>query len=95
MKVSINELAAYAQRMDARPMPSDRFTVTMTRSHLEWLREIVRQQVLTEQRQMEYYIRRDAAKHPERKTIEKFRHRLEMAQVFQQAIDNAKRNYNG
>lgn len=91
MKVSITRLPDYARDMDARPLPSDRFTVSLTRSHLEWLREIVRQQVLTERRQMEYYIKRDAEKHPERKTIDRFKHRLEMAQDFQQAIDKAKR----
>jgi len=95
MSVSITKFREFAERVDARPQPSDKFTVTLTRAHLEWLREIVRQQVLTEQRQMEYYIRRDAAKHPKRKAIEKFRHRLQMAENFRQAIDKAKRNFNG
>jgi len=95
MGVSMNELAAYSQRMDARPQPSDKFTVTLTRSHLEWLRNIIGLQVRTERAQLDYYIKRDAAKHPERKTIEKFRNRLQIALDFQQAIDKAKRNYNG
>ncbi len=91
MKVSITQLPDYAMVMDARPLPSDRFTVTLTRSHLEWLREVVRQQVLTEQKQMEHYIKRDAAKHPERMTIDKFKHRLEIAQDFAHAIDKARK----
>lgn len=91
MKVSITRLPDYARDMDARPLPSDRFIVSLTRSHLEWLREIVRQQVLTEQRQMEYYIRRDADKHPKRMTMEKFKHRLEIAQDFAHAIGKARK----
>lgn len=91
MGVSITDLGSYAERMDACPMPTDEFTVTLTRSHLEWLREIVRQQVLTERKQMEYYIKRDAQKHPERKTADRFKSRLEIAQDFARAINKANR----
>lgn len=91
MKVSINRLSDYAKNIDSQPHPSDKFTVILTRSQLEWLREIVRQQVLTGQKQMEHYIKRDAAKHPERKTIEKFKYRLEMASDFAVAIEQCKR----
>ncbi len=88
-KVSINALAEYAQRVDARPLPSDRFTVTLTRSHLQWLRNIAKQQVKTERAQLDHYIKRDAAKHPERKTIDRFRQRLNIATDFAQALDKA------
>lgn len=88
-KVSINALAEYADRLDARPLPSDKFTVTLTRSHLQWLQRIVAQQVKTERTQLDYYIKRDAAKHPERKTIAKFTERLEIARDFAQTLDKA------
>lgn len=89
MSVSINNLADYANRVDARPLPSDKFTVTITRSHLQWLQRIVALQVKTERAQLNYYIKRDAAKHPERKTIDRFRERLEIAKDFEQALDKA------
>lgn len=89
-KVSINNLADYAKRVDARPLPSDKFTVTLTRSHLQWLQRVVAQQVKSEQMQLEHYIKRDAAKHPERKTIDRFRERLEIAKDFAGALDKAK-----
>lgn len=95
MKVSINKLPEFAKDLDARPLPSDKFTVTLTRSHLEWLREVVRQQALTEQKQMEHYMKRDSERHPERRTADKFRHRLEMAQDFQNALNNTKRECDG
>lgn len=91
MGVSLTRLTEYAREMDARPMPSDEFAVTLTRSHLEWLREVVRQQVLTERKQMEYYIKRDAQKHPERKTVDRFKCRLEIARDFARAINKANR----
>lgn len=89
MSVSINNLTDYAKRVDARPQPSDKFTVTLTRSHLQWLNRIVALQVKTERAQLDYYIKRDAAKHPERKTIDRFRERLEIAKDFAQALDKA------
>lgn len=89
-KISINQLANYAKQIDARPLPSDIFTVNLTRAHLNWLHRIVVQQVRTEKAQLDYYIRRDAAKHPERKTIDKFTERLQMAIDFKQALDNSK-----
>ena len=88
-KVSINSLAEYSRLIDARPLPSDKFTLTLTRSHLEWIQRIVAQQVKTERAQLDHYIKRDAAKHPERKTIERFRERLEIAKDFAQALDKA------
>ena len=88
-KVSINALADYAKRLDANPLPSDKFTLTLTRSHLQWLQRIVALQVKTERAQLDYYIKRDAAKHPERKTIDRFRERLEIANDFAQALDKA------
>lgn len=90
-KVSINSLADYAKRLDARPLPSDKFTVTLTRSHLQWLNRIVALQVKTERAQLDYYIKRDYAKHPERKTIDRFRERLEIAKDFADALDKATR----
>lgn len=89
MNVSINSLADYAKRVDARPLPSDKFTVTLTRSHLQWLQRIVALQVKSEKAQLDYYIKRDYAKHPERKTIDRFRERLEIAKDFAQALDKA------
>lgn len=89
MSVSINTLADYAKRVDAKPLPSDKFTVTLTRSHLQWLQRIVALQVKTERAQLDYYIKRDAAKHPERKTIDRFRERLEIAKEFAEALDEA------
>lgn len=83
--VSINSLADYAKRVDARPLPSDKFTVTLTRSHLQWLQHIVALQVKTERAQL----KRDYAKHPERKTIDRFRERLEIAKDFADALDKA------
>lgn len=88
-KVSINNLAEYAKRVDARPLPSDKFTMTLTRSHLQWLQRIVALPVKTERAQLDYYIKRDYAKHPERKTIDRFRERLEIAKDFAQALDKA------
>lgn len=88
-KVSINSLADYAKRVDARPLPSDKFTVTLTRSHLQWLQRVVALQVNTERAQLDYYIKRDYAKHPERKTIDRFRERLEIAKDFAGALDKA------
>lgn len=88
-KVSINSLTEYAERVDARPLPSDKFEVTLTRSHLEWLRKLVTLQVRIERAQLDYYIKRDAAKHPERKTIDRFRERLGIAKDFEQALDKA------
>ena len=93
IKVSINNLTQYAKNMDARPLPSDLFGVRLTRSHLKWLSRIVAQQVKTEKAQLDHYIKRDAAKHPERKTIDRFRERLEIAEDFLQAIDKVKRIY--
>ena len=89
MSVSINNLTDYAKRVDARPLPSDKFTVTLTRSHLQWLKSTVALQVKTERAQLDYYIKRDAAKHPERKTIAKLTERLEIAKDFAQALDKA------
>lgn len=88
-KVSINNLAEYARQMDARPLPSDKFTVTLTRAHLKWLKHLVSVQVSTTKAQLDYYIERDAAKHPERKTIDRFRERLEIARDFAYALDKA------
>lgn len=88
-KVSINSLAEYSRQIDARPLPSDKFTLTLTRSHLQWLQRIVAQQVKTERAQLDHYIKRDHAKHPERKTIDRFCERLEIAQDFVQALDKA------
>ena len=88
-KVSINTLADYAKRVDARPLPSDKFTVTLTRSHLQWLQRIVALQIKSERAQLDHYIKRDAAKHPELKTIDRFRERLEIAKDFAQALDKA------
>lgn len=88
-KVSINSLTEYAERVDARPLPSDKFEVTLTRPHLEWLRKLVTLQVRIERAQLDYYIKRDAAKHPERKTIDRFRERLGIAKDFEQALDKA------
>ncbi len=90
-KVSINALADYAKRLDAKPSPSDKFTLTLTRSHLQWLQWVVDIQVRTEKAQLEYYVKRDAAKHPERHTIAKFNKRLELAQDFASALDKAMR----
>lgn len=87
--VSINSLADYAKRVDARPLPSDKFTVTLTRAHLKWLKHLVSVQVSTTKAQLDYYIKRDAAKHPERKTIGRFRERLQVAKDFAQALDKA------
>ena len=88
-KVSINTLADYAKRVDARPLPSDKFTVTLTRSHLQWLQRIVALQIKSERAQLDHYIKRDYAKHPERKAIDRFRERLEIAKDFAQALDKA------
>ena len=88
-KVSINALADYARRVDAKPLPSDKFTLTLTRSHLQWLQRIVAQQVKTERAQLDHYIKRDAAKHPKRKAIDRFRERLEIAMDFAQTLDKA------
>lgn len=90
-KVSINNLTDYANRVDAKPLPSDKFTITLTRSHLQWLQRIVDLQVKTERAQLDYYIKRDAAQHPERKTIDRFRERLEIAKDFAGALDKATR----
>lgn len=86
-KVSINSLSEYAKRVDSQPLPSDKFTLTLTRSHLQWLQRIVDQQVKSERAQLDYYIKRDYAKHPERKAIDRFRERLEIAKDFAQALD--------
>ena len=88
-KVSITRISDAAKRMDANPLPSDKFTLTLTRSHLQWLQHIVALQVQTERAQLDYYIKRDAAKHPERKTIDRFRQRLETAKDFAQALTKA------
>ena len=90
-KVSINNLTQYAKNMDARPLPSDMFEVKITRSQLQWLRKLVAVQVKTERAQLDYYIKRDAAKHPERKTIDRFRERLENAKGAEDALDKARR----
>ena len=89
MKVSINKLADYAQRIDAKPLPSDKFMVTLTRAQLQWLQHIVSAQVRSEKAQLEHYIIRDAVKFPERKTIAKFTERLEIARDFAQALHKA------
>ena len=89
MSVSINNLTDYSKRVDARPLPSDKFTVTFTRSQLQWLQWVIGLQVKTERAQLNYYIKRDAAKHPERKPIERFHERLEIAQDFAEALDKA------
>lgn len=93
-KVSINNLADYTKRIGARPHPSDKFTVTLTRSHLKWHQRIVAQQVKSEQMQLDHYIKRDATKHPERKTIDRFRERLEIAKDFAEELDKATRIWN-
>ena len=64
MKVSINKLADYAQRIDAKPLPSDKFMVTLTRAQLQWLQHIVSAQVRSEKAQLEHYIIRDAVNVP-------------------------------
>ena len=56
-KVSINSLADYAKRVYAKPLPSDKFTLTLTRSHLQWLQRIVTLQIKTERAQLDYYIK--------------------------------------
>ena len=89
MSVSINSLADYAKRLDAKPLPSDKFTVTLTRSHQQWLQRIVAMQIKSERAQLDYYIKRDYAKHPARKTIDRYRKRLEIAKDFAQALDKA------
>lgn len=90
-KVSINNLTQYAKNMDARPLPSDMFEVRITRSQLQWLTRLVAVQVKTERAQLDYYIKRDAAKHPERKTIDRFQERLGNAKGAQYALDKARR----
>ncbi len=90
-KVSINNLTQYAKDMDARLLPSDMFEVRITRSQLQWLRKLVAVQVKTERAQLDYYIKRDAAKHPERKTIDRFRERLGSAKGAEDALDKARR----
>lgn len=93
-KVSINNLAGYATSIGTAPLPSDKFTVALTRSHLQWLERIIAQQVKNEQAQLAHYIERDAAKHPQRKTADRFRERLEIAKDFAQALEKATRIWN-
>lgn len=88
-KVSITNLAGFAKRLDAEPLPTDKFSVKLTRSHLQWLQRIVAQQIKSERAQLDHYIKRDAVNHPERKTIDRFRGRLEMAQDFKDTLDKA------
>lgn len=90
-KVSINNLTQYAKDTDARPLPSDMFEVEITRSQLEWVRCLVAQQFKSERAQLDYYIKRDATKHPERKTIAKFTMRLQVAKDLMDVLDKARR----
>lgn len=89
-KVSINRLSDFAREIDASPLPTDLFTVTLTREHIKYLRWLMDVQVKTERCQLDYYIKRDYARHPERKTIDRFRERLRCAEDLDTALKTAK-----
>ncbi len=85
----ITNLESVAVRLNPTVSLDDRFQFTVTREELTWLKKLVEVQVKTEDCQMQYYIKRDAAKHPERKTIDRFRKRLELAKSVRYRLTQA------
>lgn len=90
-KVSINNLAQYANDIDAKPQPTDMFEVKVTRLQLQWLRNMTALQIKSERAQLDYYTKRDEAKHPERKAMLRFSERLRTAKEMMEALDKARR----